>query len=171
MENVQCLNIAYYEGDRREEGDFLFVDVLKFLRLDENGPSKMVLGAVSFDRKIRKSIFWRMRRPEVAAGPYVPLYFKFVSDKPAKEISEIRDSLSEWLRLLDKLHKDDPKEGDFPDDARKVLNTMKERIENGIQNGGEDFGFEDLLKTEPQGAFSFEIENASDVVLTSFVWE
>lgn len=170
---IDCLIVKRYEEDIPEHGDWITVDVTKYLG---NGAAKEVFVGIISDRRVDDNTLalWMLRRPSISVCSSnmgcIPLCFRRTKGAVLSDVGALSEALSPWLALLDRevttptptVH------GEEANTAREFLNRClaqirKETITNCT--------FTSLLGqpcfTERR---SFHLEEVSNPVVVTFDW-
>lgn len=158
---VDCLVIAVYKGDSPLEGDWLAIDLPKYLGY---GSATFELGVLAYQNYHSVSL-WELRASPLAIPSAVPLSFKKFPIPAEDNVDHLTSELSSWLRLLDQ-YVDSPSR--LPSSASDFLKNLLDIIKPNVASTK----FSSLLK-DPifQRAFSYRIESLNNPLVATFLWE
>lgn len=107
---LDCLIIAYYHEDAYPEGDYLLVDVKKYLDTTHLKPailgkfSQIDLGIISFHGEIDHFNLWEMKNSLTTSSNKIPISFRLKSSTPEGIGEATHQAFKPWLETLSSFH-------------------------------------------------------------------
>ncbi len=178
--NIDILLVAVYEGDDIESGDYVYVDVSKYIDF-ERGDAATVEIAIVADKPVREFHVW-----EVAASPAtterpIPLMFRQdddMADKRTAATSEknkkqIAKMFAGWDAILDQALSD--KLGRADGISVEEVKSFLLKVSSSIAKDESDTTgvpvFQEFFHQPPgEDCVVYRLKHARKVILSTFAW-
>ena len=165
--NVDCLIIALY-NEELDRGDWIYVDLPKYVNDIVKNPAKMALSIVS-TLPIEEFNIWEMRASRLISAVPAPLIFKKLRYSPTNSIDELfMEDIKSWFRFMDINIEQKEKEitGKTRDFLMKIIKEIRQHCDD------ENINFSTFLTHQKfQNKLSINAKSLKNGVITIFNWK
>jgi len=178
FKNVDILLVAIYENDELEDGDYVYVDVSKYIDLELMDDASLELAIVS-DRRIEEYNVWEVAASLVSTDKPVPLVFHNVDSQinrrspgaVEKNLHQLAELFGDWDVLLDQAVKGGlgTTVGICNEEVDEFFVKLKSALD--VYELGDSCTFQQLLHC-PQAADCVitRLKQQQNVILSTFTW-
>lgn len=177
LNNIDILLVAVYENDELENGDYVYVDVSKYVDLERMDDAVVELAVVS-DRLIEEYNVWEVSASLASTEKPVPLMFRNLHSqaggRTAAEADNNRERIAKmfdgWGRALDHAlsGRIGQPTGVSRDEALDFLFKVKTTLSDG---DAETSSFQEVFRKLPAEDCVFSrLPRQRNVILSTFAW-
>jgi hypothetical protein len=177
LNNIDILLVAVYENDELENGDYIYVDVSKYVDLERMDDAVVELAVVS-DRLIEEYNVWEVSASLASTEKPVPLMFRNLhsqaSRRTAAEADRNRERIAKmfdgWGGALDRALAGHL--GQATGAAREEVLDFLVKIKDTLADGDADAStFQHILRKLPAEDCVFSrLPHQRNVILSTFTW-
>lgn len=180
LTKIDILIVAIYEGDEIEAGDYVYVDVSKYVDLERMDDASVELALVC-DRRIVEFNVWEVSASMASTEKPVPLMFRNLDAQTnyrnhtaiAKNAEQIEPMFDKWGQILD--HALDGRYGECKAISKPEVESFlckAREILAGNESAKERVSFQQLFRKPPATDCVFtKLKHQRNVILSTFSWD
>lgn len=177
LNKIDIMLVAIYENDEMENGDYVYVDVSKYIDLEQSDDATVEL-AVASDRPIEEFNVWEVSASLASTERPVPLMFRNLDGQdcartPAeadKNREQIARMFEGWGRAMDRALAGSLGQvsGVSRAEVRDLLSKVRETMSGGAADAQ---SFQHLFRKLPAADCVFSrLTHQRNVILSTFAW-
>ncbi len=178
VNTIDFLIVAVYENDEIDAGDYIYVDISKYIDLEQLEDATVEVAIVS-DRGIEDFNVWEVSTSLASTEKPVPLMFHNLKAQTSKRTNsdveknscQISDMFGKWGLIMDRAldGKLGQTRGVSTAEVQELLTEVKRIL---AKDGSEDRTFQDLLQKPPAAdCVVSKLKHQRNVILTTFSWD
>lgn len=179
LNKIDIMLVAVYENDELENGDYVYVDVSKYIDPERRDDATVELAIVS-DRPIEEFNVWEVSASLASTERPVPLMFRNLNRQPGlrtpaeadRNRGQIARMFEGWGKTLDRALSGSLGQptGVSRDEALGFLQKVRDTMFDG-DNGEGVSSFQQLFSELPAEDCVFsKLEHQQNVILSTFAW-
>ncbi|MDX6385119.1 MAG: hypothetical protein QOK48_2692 [Blastocatellia bacterium] len=179
VNTIDFLIIAVYDNDDIGVGDYIYVDITKYIDLEQMDDAKVEL-AIVCDKRIEEFNVWEVSTSLVSTEKPVPLMFRNLQaqteSRTESEIEKNTDQISnmfdKWGLILDRAMDGKPGQcvGVSSSEVQDFLSEVK-GVFAQEESGGLAVSFQELFRKPPAtDCVVTKLKQQRNVILTTFSW-
>lgn len=180
LENIDILLIAVYENDELANGDYVYVDISKYIDLEKMEDASVELAIIS-DRPMEEFNVWEVSASLASTEKPVPLMFRNLNSqigrRTAAEVDRNREQVAQmfdgWGKIIDQAlaGRLGQPAGMSRDEVESFLLKVKGTMSESADGAGPT-SFQELFRTLPAEDCVFSrLKRQHNVILSTFAWE
>jgi hypothetical protein len=180
VNTIDFLIVAVYESDDVDVGDYIYVDISKYIDIEQMEEASVDV-AIVCDKQIDEFNVWEVSTSLASTEKPVPLMFHSLqaqTDRRTKtEIEknavQIADMFGKWGLILDRAVDGMPGNciGVLPNEVQDFLSEVKGIFSQGDSNGT-TVSFKELFRKPPAtDCVVSKLKHQRNVILTTFSWK
>jgi hypothetical protein len=178
FKKIDILLVAVYENDELEDGDYVYVDVSKYVDQDSLDSASLDLVIVS-DRQIEEYNVWEVAPSLVSREKPVPLMFhsldsqinKRTADTIKTNLERASRMLGGWEVVLDQASKGVL--GSPTDVSREMVEEFFQKVKNALGDYAvreDKITFQELFTAPAKDCVITRLKHQQNVILSTFTW-
>ena len=179
LDKIDIMLLAIYENDDVENGDYIYVDVSKYIDLARMDEATVDIAIVA-DRRIYEFRIWEVSASLASTERPVPLMFRKLENQSSRRSTSDVEKNTErvvklfggWDTTLDQAF-----EGNLGwrdkitrDEVQNFLRDIKEVLGNNNPDAREKSFRQLFLELQPNDCVVSKLEHQRNVILTTFTW-
>lgn len=179
LNKIDIMLVAVYENDELESGDYVYVDVSKYIDLERMDDATVELAIVS-DRPVEEFDVWEVSASLASTERPVPLMFRSLYSRAGRRTSaeaeknreQIARMFKGWGKALDLALSGSLGQptGVSRDEVLRFLRKAKDTISDG-ETETDALSFQQLFQKLPAEDCVFSrLEHQRNVILSTFAW-
>lgn len=176
LNTIDILMVAIYEDDELDAGDYVYVDVSKYVDLERMDDATVEL-AIAADKTIDEFNVWEVSTSLESTERPVPLMFKNLDNQYRrtqsaieKNIEQVRKMFNGWDSVIDQVMSGHlgRATGVPKDEVQSLLVTAKKILTGAT---AEDMTFEQVFRTfNVKDCVVSRLKRQRNVILSTFAW-
>ena len=179
FKNIDILLVAVYENDELDDGDYVYVDVSKYIDLELMDSAALNMMIVS-DRRIEEYNVWEVAAALVSTEKPVPLMFRTLDSQAnrrtsgvvEKNIEQMARLLGDWNVMLDEAASGNL--GTTVDVCRDEVEEFFLKLKSALSSfelGDDPCAFQRLFERPPaKDCVLTRLKRQQNVILSTFTW-
>jgi hypothetical protein len=180
LKDIDIMLLAVYENDDLENGDYVYIDVSKYIDLERNDAANVEIAIVS-DKRIKEFNVWEVSASLTSTERPVPLMFRNLPNQPGrrkaadveKNIEQIAEMFEGWDTVMDQALSsgqfgpiDKVSKAEAQDFLLKVKSVLCDNVSDINTTA-----FQHLFRRPPaEDCVVCKLEKQRNVILTTFAW-